>query len=109
MLGGRGVQDVLFEPGAPAHRYGTSLRCHDPAEDVWHVAWMAPAWGQFARLVGRRSPDGIVQEGTESGVQIRWTFTEIEPDSFHWQGFESGDGGTTWRLAQRMRARRRAH
>jgi hypothetical protein len=39
--------------------------------------------------------------------QLRWTFSEIEPDAFSWQSVWSPDGGRTWRLREEMRVRRR--
>ena len=77
VLGGRGVQDVLFAVGAPAHKYGTTLRCYDETAEVWRVAWMAPGGGEFANLIGRRIGDRIVQEGTGPDLRRleRWTFS----------------------------------
>ena len=108
VLGGRGVQDVLFGKGAPRDRYGTTLRCYDPSLDAWHVAWMCPGHGEFANLVGRRREDRIVQEGRglEPGRLLRWSFTEITPHSFVWLGEASVDGGATWSLEQEMKATR---
>ncbi len=109
ILGGRGVQDVLFSVGAPVDHYGTTLRCYDSALGVWHVTWMQPYGGEFVHLVGRQVGDRIVQEGNGSDPRRRerWSFTEIEPDSFLWVGEVSFDGGATWTLEQEMRARRR--
>ncbi len=108
ILGGRGVQDVLFGAGAPPDRFGTTLRCYDPAADVWHVAWMQPAGGEFVHLVGRKVGDRIVQEGvgTDPHRRERWSFNEITPHSFVWRGEVSLDEGATWFLEQEMRAER---
>ena len=54
-------------------------------------------------------PDGrdIVQEGTDdAGAAIRWSFTEITPDSFRWRGERSLDRGATWQLQAEFFARR---
>jgi hypothetical protein len=109
ILGGRGVQDVLFRCGAPSHEFGTTLRCYDAALDAWHIAWMQPASGEFVQMLGRRAGDRIVQEGagTDPRRRERWSFTEIAPDSFVWLGEVSFDGGAAWTLEQEMRARRR--
>jgi hypothetical protein len=108
VLGGRAIQDVLFEKGAPADRRGTSLRAYDADVEVWHVTWMSPAGGEFVHLIARETPSGIFQEGRASnGSLARWTFSDITDDAFTWTAEASPDGGGTWRLEQRMRARRR--
>lgn len=108
ILGGRGVQDVLFARGAPTHQYGTTLRCYDAALDAWHVTWMAPGGGQFATLIGRQSGERIVLEGTgeDPGLVARWTFSDITPTTFTWRGEVSFDQGKTWALEQEMHAKR---
>lgn len=109
ILGGRGIQDVLFRSGAPSHQFGTTLRCYDPAIDAWHVTWMQPYGGEFLHLLGRQIGDRIVQEGidTVQNRRERWSFTEITPDTFVWLGETSSDNGATWLLEQEMRANRR--
>lgn len=109
VLGGTCVQDVLFRKGAPPREYGTTLRCYDAANDVWHVTWMQPASREYAHLVGRGSEGRIVQEvlSPTSGEKERWIFLDITADSFVWRGEVSRDGGATWVLQQEMRARRR--
>jgi hypothetical protein len=110
ILGGRGVQDVLYAVGSAPERFGTTLRCYDEEADVWHVSWMQPATGEFNELIARAEGDRIVQVGPRaSSDQLeRWTFSEITPESFFWKGEISDDGGASWRLVQEMRATRRA-
>ncbi len=109
ILGGRGIQDILFASGAPPHQFGTTLRCYDIAMDAWHIAWMQPAGGEFVYLLGREVGSRIVQEGIGSDPRRRerWTFTEITSKSFLWLGEVSFDDGITWFLEQEMRAVRR--
>ncbi len=110
VLGGRGILDVLFATGAPPDQFGATLRCYDPALDVWHLTWMQPYSGEFVHLVGRKVGERIVAEGmgTDPGRRERWSFTDITPTTFLWLGEASLDGGVTWILEQEMRATRRA-
>ena len=48
VLGGMGIQDVLFATGATPNDFGTSLRCYDAASDVWQIVWMQPSGGRIA-------------------------------------------------------------
>lgn len=106
ILGGRGIQDVLFKEGAKPGQYGTTLRVYDELLDAWHITWMMPESGEFVNLLGRRIGDRIVQEGLGGDYlrRERWSFTEITPDSFIWLGEVSFDRGATWVLEQRMKA-----
>lgn len=105
-LGGRGVLDVIVPDGAAPDEYGVTLRCYDVELDVWHISWMRPSDGQFAEMTGRATADGIVQDGAEGDEAWRWTFTDIQPDSFVWRGYSSDNGGRTWTQGQQMHARR---
>ena len=121
VLEGRALQDVWMipprserRPGVPLQPlavtgswYGSTLRVYDPRIDAWHILWSDPATLFFARQVGRARGDDIVQEGRlESGALLRWSFTKIKPDSFHWLGEVSGDGGANWRLQVEVLAQR---
>ena len=122
VLEGRAIQDVWMTPprserpaaGAPLPAlpvtgawYGTTLRVWDPALDAWHILWSDPATQFYAQQIGRAEGADIVQTGSlPSGAQLRWRFTEIRPDSFHWLGEVSADGGATWRMQVDVFARR---
>ncbi|HEX2296408.1 MAG TPA: hypothetical protein VHN37_14010 [Actinomycetota bacterium] len=112
ILGGLGVQDVLFAEGSRPHEYGTSVRTYDAGEGIWRVVWMQPEGGEFAALVARADGDEILQEGRplngEGDRLERWRFVDLTKDTFTWLGEASDDGGRTWRLEQRMDARRMA-
>jgi hypothetical protein len=113
ILAGRGVQDVMWftvadDDGRPVVETGSTVRLHDPADDVWHIVWFSPA-GRTVTLTGRAGEDGdIVQEGQRAdGRGVRWLFTEMTGTSFRWLGYISDDNGESWRLDQEMLARRR--
>jgi hypothetical protein len=103
-LEGRALQDVWILPGV---FYGTTLRIYDPEMDAWHILWSDPLRQFYSRQVGRARGRDIVQEGTDaSGALIRWTFTDITPNSFRWLGERSDDGGRTYWLQAEFLATR---
>ncbi len=109
VLEGRAIQDVFIVPSranqhaaqpAKTTRYGTSLRIYDLAADVWHITWINPVSGAHNMLIGRKRGNEIYQEGKNpDGSLIRWIFSEITQNSFHWRGEVSTDEGKTWNLA----------
>jgi hypothetical protein len=87
--------------------HGTTLRVYDPGIDAWHILWSDPLRQYYTRQIGRARGKDIVQDGTDdAGAAVRWSFTEITPDSFRWLGERSLDGGATWQLQAEFRARR---
>ncbi len=116
-LEGRAIQDVWIVPPRGAGRagdaaanvdvYGTTLRVYDPRIDAWHIQWTDPVTQTYLTMIGRREGRDIVQLGQDAaGQRIRWSFSEITPDSFRWRGEVSADEGSTWRLTVEFFARR---
>jgi len=114
-LEGRAVQDVWIVPrraeravdlGKSINLYGTTLRVWDAAIQAWRITWINPVSGKRNELIGRWCGKDVVQIGTHEGAPIRWTFTEITPDSFRWLGELLEPDGKTWKLAGEFRARR---
>lgn len=120
VLEGRAIQDVWITPprqgprvhdsqpwGPFTNQYGTTLRVYDPKLDAWRVAWIDPAAGYRADLVGRADGNGIFQEGTGSdGAQLRWIFSDIDSRSFRWRSEVSRDRGVSWYKAIELLAQR---
>jgi hypothetical protein len=118
VLQGRAIQDVWMiprfrdrkpgieqMPGA-GNWYGTTLRVYDPNLDAWRILWNDPATNFFAQQIAKPRGSDIVQEGLDPrGGTMRWTFFDIEPDSFHWMA-ERSTNGTDWRKEVDIRARR---
>ena len=110
-LEGRAIQDVWILPGV---FYGTTLRVYDPGIDAWHILWSDPMRQFYARQIGRALGGDIVQLGSnDAGETLRWSFTNITPDSFRWTGERArGDGKTdavkTFQLQADFHARRRS-
>ena len=110
ILGGTAIQDVIYPAGAPPERHGTTVRAYDGRSGLWHLFYACPGDDEFVALVGREDADRIVQDGhhlDEPSRLVRWTFSEITPGSFLWQGESSTDGGTLWSGLHQMRAKRR--
>ncbi len=103
ILGGLGIQDVLYADGYPRDTYGTTIRCYDIKKDIWHVSWMQPSNNEFAHLVGREENKEIIQEllGLNDKKEI-WRFKDITEYAFTWIDEVSFDNGKTWNVEQRM-------
>jgi hypothetical protein len=120
ILEGRAIQDVWMIPPRDERDgrvlrdfpvtgawYGTTLRVYDPALDAWHIHWIDPATQFQARMIGRATDNGIVQEGAlASGALLRWSFSDITTRSFRWRGEISSDRGRSWRLQVDITAQR---
>jgi len=103
ILEGRAIQDVWNLPG---WFHGTTLRVYDSELDAWHILWNEPFKQYFTHQIGRVSGKDIVQLGKgHNDREIRWSFTEIRPDTFRWTGEKKMDDGN-WFLECDIRARR---
>jgi hypothetical protein len=118
VLQGRAIQDVWMiprlrdrKPGieqlpGAGNWYGTTLRIFDPRLDAWHILWNDPATNFFSQQIARARGADIVQDGpAPAGGLMRWTFSEIRPESFHWTAEHSPDE-KSWRKQVDIRARR---
>ena len=116
VLEGRAVQDIWIMPprsertanlGKAGNRYGTTIRVWDPAIGAWRVTWINPVTGARDELIGRWGGKDIVQVGSHGdGTPIRWSFTDITPNSFRWLGEALNPDGKTWKLEAEFHARR---
>ena len=109
ILGGLAVQDVIYPVGAPPEKHGTTVRAYDARTGLWHLFYACPGDDEFVLMTARADGGRIVQEGRElaaPGRLVRWSFSEITPKSFRWQGEASSDGDT-WSLTHEMDAVRR--
>jgi hypothetical protein len=121
ILEGRAIQDVWIVPprgelrrgdaAANVNSYGTTLRIYDPRIDAWQIQWIDPVTQNFLAMIGRQQGDDIVQLGKNAeGHPIRWSFSQITPNSFRWRGETARDtdaaGEASWRLDVEFFARR---
>lgn len=117
-LEGRAVQDAWIMPrredrtpdiDRSCNMYGTTLRVWDSAIRAWRITWINPVSNARCEMVGRWSGKDIVQIGTlKDGTVMRWRFTEITPNSFHWIGESLENDGATWKVQGEYLARRKS-
>ena len=118
VLQGRAIQDVWMIPRLAERKsgmaqlpgtgnwYGTTLRIYDPNIDAWRISWNDPATDFFTQQIGRARNNDIVQEGQDPrGGTMRWTFYEIQSDSFRWMAERAPDE-KSWRREVDIWARR---
>jgi hypothetical protein len=110
-LDGLAIQDVLITRTTEGEvvGYGSTVRSLDAKRGLWWVVWQDPLAGEFSVLLARPEGDRILLEGQwtigDAVRPFRWTFSDITPDSFHWECRIRQDGGR-WGLAEEMKARR---
>ena len=111
VMDGHAIQDLWigYPTGEQKERtIGTTFRFFDTKAKQWRIVFINPQFNYVVTTQGGREGDRIVLRGVDSdGLPIRWTFSEIQPDSFHWQGEKSHDGGKTWKLEEDHSMKRR--
>ncbi len=112
VLDGRAIQDIWInypKDGEKERKIGTSIRFFDQKAKTWRVVFVSPTYGAFLAMQGGVEGDRVVLRGTDDdGAALRWSFNDIQADSFLWRGEKSRDGGKTWRLEEEHRMKRRA-
>jgi hypothetical protein len=112
VMDGHALQDIWIsypQRGVASGRLiGTSVRFFDPIEQIWRIVFIAPQARGIIQVSGKSEADRIVLHGTDTGgANVRWSFNDIEADSFTWRGESSTDGGATWVLQEEHHMRRR--
>ena len=112
VLDGHAVQDLWIgypTEGQKERTIGTTIRFFDTALKQWRVIFVNPQFNYVVTAQGGREGDRIVLHGRDTdALPIRWTFSEMKPDSFHWQGEKSHDGGKTWKVEEDHHMKRRS-
>lgn len=93
-LGGHATTDVWILPGV---EHGVSVRFPDSAAGVgvWRSTWVGPKRHRVHTFLASRVGEEIVLDG----APLRWTFHDIEADSFRWRN-EAQQPDGRWRLQQ---------
>lgn len=112
VLDGRAVQDLwIAYPTAERkeREIGTTIRFFDTLIKQWRIVFILPESNYVVTAQGGREGDRIVLRGVDSnGLPVRWTFSEMTHDTFHWQGERSYDSGKTWKLEEDHHMKRRS-
>jgi len=108
VLQGRAIQDVFLETersDSDPKIYGSTVRFYDPRSDSWRVTYIDPVFGFVRTLTGRKIGAEIVMQGELSDSSpIRWIFSDIQPNSFHW--YAEKLSGKKWRTYEELWAHR---
>ena len=90
-------------------KIGTSLGYYNLKENIWNIIWFGEVTNNIVFLTGKAfEPEIILEEVNITDEDIsKWIFTDINPNQFHWKGFNSKDNGNTWTLDQEMFGYRR--
>jgi len=105
VMGGQAlIDDNVLEIPPGAYR-AAGLRAYDPATDQWSIWWLdsRTPLGPLDPPVRGRFKDGVgtfIADETFNGkpVRVRFTWSDITPDSCHWEQAFSPDGGATWEM-----------
>jgi hypothetical protein len=100
IIDGRALQDIWISYPTDAERdLGTTVRFYDAKTATWRVVWVHPASGIITTLNGGAFGDRIVLRGQgNDGSLLRWSFNDIQANSFLWRGEVSYNSGESWRL-----------
>lgn len=101
VLNGTAVQDVFAVPSRkenainpkPDAETGTTIRYYNPENQSWDIFYGCT--GELVRLNAVRENGKIVLTEITEG-KMKWVFSDMKPDSFHWQHIKSNDNGATW-------------
>ncbi|HEX2912979.1 MAG TPA: hypothetical protein VH186_19390 [Chloroflexia bacterium] len=115
ILEGRAVQDVWIFPtlaerrekGLPVDEYGSTIRFYDSNMDAWRVIWISPVNRNVRVFTARPVGDEIVIEGLNTqGQAVRWIFSNITQQSFHWRHVLWIEGEQKWHLVEEIEVHR---
>jgi len=102
IIDGRAIQDIWISyptKGASERGIGTSIRFFDSKTRMWRVVFVSPEYNALVTLEGGVEGNRIVLRGVnDEGSRLRWSFNDIQADSFVWRGKKSRDGRNRCRL-----------
>jgi hypothetical protein len=98
--GGRASTDETVVDG-PSHIELLYVRTYNPVSHQWAINGASssdgslgpPMYGEFAGGVGTFYSRKVFNDRT---ITVRWVYSNITADSYHFEQAFSGDGGATW-------------
>jgi hypothetical protein len=115
ILEGRAIGDVWILPRRADRKtssferpdIGMTIRSYDPNIDAWRIVWVSPQNHELVTFIARPVEDEIILEGSGmDGTLMRWIFSKVTPNSYHWRRMHSHDAGKTWDLIKEMNVKR---
>ncbi|HTV14839.1 MAG TPA: hypothetical protein VME68_08995 [Acidobacteriaceae bacterium] len=103
ILGGRGNLEQ-FETDSPSgHIEGLTLRLYDPQTHQWRIYWANQNDGQVGTPMIGSFHDGVGEFYDQEfwkgrSVYVRFLWSQITPNSAHFEQSYSVDGGKTWEV-----------
>lgn len=98
------VDDTEFDMPEGVYR-GVAPRAYDPKTGLWAIWWIdgrnphgaldPPVKGRFVHGVGTFYADDTLRG---KPIKVRFVWSDITPNSAHWEQAYSGDGGKTWEV-----------
>ena len=95
--------------GLPSGPYrAVRIRAYDYRTQLWAIWWLdqrqprtmgAPVFGNFQDGIGTFEGDDILNG---KPIKVRFVWSNITPDSAHWEQAFSPDEGKTWEINWRM-------
>lgn len=101
VLNGTAIQDIFIVPSREENKknpqqdaeYGTTLRFYNPTSHTWSIFYGSTV--ASVSLTAERVGDELVLTENVRG-EMKWVFSEINDNSFHWKHLKTKDGGDTW-------------
>ena len=97
VLEGLGIQDIFICPVREERtdpkkgEYGATIRMFNPKKMAWDMVYTC--YENMSRFTGTKK-DGMVVLTNNHNKNNRWVFTEITPETFHWQNESVQKDGT---------------
>jgi hypothetical protein len=113
VMDGRAIQDLWVVDPSPGHaerEVYSDLRYFVPKTRSWTSIFVDPEHASMARFSGDAAADGrIVLHTSDLGSkENRWSFDDIQPNSFVFRDEASADDGKTWKLLAEYHMTRRS-